>query len=164
MTVLTTKRLKLRAAQDDDLAPLFAIYSNPVAMKFWDSKPHETPEDTKPLVNRLRTPKALPYLVWDLDGTAIGTGGVHRDAEIGFVLHPDYWGMGFAREALSSIIDHIWETSDLLQIVAEADPRNLASVGLMTRLGFQVTGYASKNFYFAGKWSDSVYLRLPKPS
>ena len=28
--------------------------------------------------------------------------GLWRFPEIGFILHPDYWGRGFAREALAS--------------------------------------------------------------
>ena len=160
--MITTKRLTLRAAQDSDLAPLFDIYSNADAMRYWDSAPHETQHETQQLVDRLKSPNAPPYLVWDLDGTAIGTGGIHGGGELGFIMHPNHWGKGLAKEALEALIDHVWQSTDWPQINAEADPRNLASVGLMTRLGFQVSGYGSRNFRFKDKWLDSVYLRLDR--
>ncbi len=163
MTPLRTERLTLRAAQDSDLAPLFRLYNNETAMRYWGSPLHRNTDDTANFIEGLKEPGDPPYLVWDLDGTAIGCGGIRKGYELGFLLHPDHWGKGLAREACGAIIEHVWKTTDLPQIIADADPRNRASVTLLSRLGFVVTGFAARNFHFDGEWSDSVYFRIGRP-
>lgn len=162
MTELRSERLVLRAARSEDLGPIHAIYANAEAMRYWDSPAHRTLEDTRGLHERLMRPGPRRYFVWDCDGQVIGTGGFHAEAELGFILHPDHWRKGFAREACSTLIAHIWGTTDVSKIVAEADPRNLASVGLLTRLGFRVTGFVRDAIFHNGEWTDSVYFALPR--
>lgn len=132
-------------------------------MRFWDRPPHVSPEDTAPLLARLSAPGDRLYFVWEAAGEVIGTGGLHAGDELGFILHPDHWGKGFAKEALSALVAHVWATTAFDRITAEADPRNLASVGLLTRLGFRVSGYRRRTIRVAGEWSDSIWLELPKP-
>ena len=163
MTRLTTERLVLRAAQDGDLEPLFAVYSNPLAMKYWSNAPHESPEDTRPSFEKLSLPGERMYFVIEYEGSVIGTAGIHEGDEIGFILHPDNWRKGLMREAVQRIIAHAWATTDFDQITADADPENAASVGFLTALGFKETGRAKNTFCVDGHWSDSVYFALPRP-
>ncbi len=164
MTKLTTKRLTLRAAQDSDLAQLFRIFSNDQAMRYWSNLPHKTPEDTKPSLEKLKAPGPRTYFVFDYQGQVIGLGGIHSGTEIGFILHPDHWRQGFATEALQVIMNHVWETTDWPHITADADPRNLASVGILNSLGFRVSGFAKDTFCVGREWSDSVFLSCPRPT
>ena len=163
MTRLTIERLVLRAAQDGDLEPLFAVYSNPLAMKYWSNAPHESPEDTRPSFEKLSLPGERMYFVIEYEGSVIGTAGIHEGDEIGFILHPDHWRKGLMREAVQRIIAHAWATTDFDQITADADPENAASVGFLTALGFKETGRAKNTFCVDGHWSDSVYFALPRP-
>jgi ribosomal-protein-alanine N-acetyltransferase len=156
--------LILRAAQDDDLAQLFCIFSDASAMQYWSTLPHETLDDTRPLHTALMQPGPRRYFVIEFQGRVAGTGGVHNGTDFGFILRPDLWGIGIAREAMTAIIQHIWDTTDLPHLTADAGPHNLASVGLLTRLGFHVTGHAKDTFCLGGVWSDSVYLTLPRPN
>ncbi|KMW56663.1 acetyltransferase, GNAT family [Candidatus Rhodobacter oscarellae] len=164
MTRLTTKRLVLRAAREEDLAPLFAIFSDPRAMRYWSSPPHKNAEETRPIVENLKADGPRSYFVFDHNETVIGLGGVHSGSEIGYLLHPDFWGKGLASEALGAIISHFWATTDVPQITADVDPRNTGSVMLLTRLGFQVSGFARDTFCISGEWSDSVYFSLQRPA
>lgn len=132
-------------------------------MRYWDSPPHRTPEDTRAIHGKLSQPGERRYFVWDRDGAIIGAGGIHANRELGFILHPDHWGNGFAREATEAVIGDIWASTGWPRITAKADPRNLASVGLLTRLGFRVTGFARDDVCVAGDWSDSVFMALPRP-
>lgn len=163
MTRIVTERLVLRAAQDEDLAPLFAIFSDPRAMRYWSSEPDKTLEDTRQRTKHLLAPGPRLYFVMEHQGVVIGTGGIHEGDEIGFILHPDHWRKGYMQEAVTAIIAHVWANTDLTQITADADPDNAASVGFLKNLGFQVTGHAKNTFCIAGIWSDSVYFTLPRP-
>ena len=132
-------------------------------MRYWSNLPHETVEDTRPTFEKLSAPGPRRYFVFDFEGALVGMGGIHTGTEIGFLMHPDYWGQGFASEAVRGVVDHVWATTDWPAITADADPRNLRSVRLLTHLGFQVSGFARNTFCVGGEWSDSVYFALPRP-
>ena len=163
---LITKRLTLRAAQESDLGDLFAIFSDPRAMQYWSTAPHDSPARTQENLDRMIASAArqLVYFVIDMDGKAIGTAGMHKDDEVGFLLHPDYWRRGIVTEAMTAIIPHIFATTDVAQVTADADPLNLASVACLKSLGFQQTSTAKNTFFINGVWSDSVYFALPRPA
>lgn len=77
-------------------------------------------------------------------------------------MHPDHWGVGLAREALTTLIAHLFATHNTDHLTAEVDPRNAASLGLLTRMGFVETHRAEKTLQWRDEWCDSVYLRLDK--
>ena len=106
----------------------------------------------------------LTYFVIEMDGRVIGTAGMHKTDEVGFLLHPDYWRQGIVSEAMNAIIPYLFEVTDHAQLTADADPRNDASVGILKSLGFQETHRAEKTFCVNGEWSDSVYFALQRPS
>lgn len=163
--MLKTERLILRAAVQNDLMDLYAIFSDRRAMQFWSTPPHKSPERTQKNLDRLMASakERLTYFVIEKDGRAIGTAGMHKDDEIGFLLHPDYWRQGIVTEAMNAIIPHLFETTSVARLTADADPRNTASVGMLKSLGFQETGRAKNTFCIEGVWSDSVYFALPRP-
>ncbi|MEE9429245.1 MAG: GNAT family N-acetyltransferase [Paracoccaceae bacterium] len=163
MTLLKTDRLTLRAAQDDDLGPLFRMFSDPKAMRYWSNLPHKTEAETLPSLEKLKKPGPRTYFVLDHRDTVIGIGGIHTGTEIGFMLHPDHWRQGFAAEAVRAIVDHTWATTDFPKITADVDPLNLSSLRLLTKLGFQVSGFAKDTFCVGKNWSDSVFFALPRP-
>jgi len=164
MTRLVTDRLILRAAQDTDLGPLFAIYGDADAMKYWSSLPHKTIAETAKRLKHLKAPGPRLYFVVEYQSIAIGTAGIHEDDEIGFILHPAHWRRGLMQEAVAAIIAHTWATTGLTQITADADPDNAASVGFLTALGFQVTGSTKNTYRIDGHWSDSVCFALVRPA
>ena len=98
------------------------------------------------------------------EGRAIGKAGCWRLREIGFILHPDHWGKGLAYEALSAAIPHNFETLPIDRLEADVDPRNSASLGLLSRLGFREVGRATRTILVGEEWCDSVYLELPRPA
>jgi len=65
--------------------------------------------------------------------------------EIGWHLHPDAQGNGFATEAAQAIIDDP-ATKELDFVVAIIEPRNAASIRVCERLGFDLEG-SSREFY-----------------
>jgi len=163
---LITKRLILRAANQDDLMDLYAIFSDSRAMRYWSTPPHQSPDRTQENLDRL-IPSGhdlLTYFVIEMDGRVIGTAGMHKTDEVGFLLHPDYWRQGIVSEAMNAIIPYLFDVTDHAQLTADADPRNAASVGILKSLGFQETHRAENTFCINGEWSDSVYFALQRPS
>jgi ribosomal-protein-alanine N-acetyltransferase len=67
-------------------------------------------------------------------------------------------------EALRAVVPHLFATTGVPQLTADVDPRSAASLRLLERLGFQVTGRAAVAFFVYGEWADSVHLALPRPA
>lgn len=164
--MLRTKRLILRAANQSDLADMFAIYSAPAAMKYWSTPPHQNHAETQGNLDRMvaSAAKQLVYFAIEMDGHMIGYAGMHHGDEVGFILHPDYWRRGIIKEAMGAIIPNLFENTDVPQLTADADPLNTASVNCLKSLGFVETGTAENTYCINGVWSDSIYFALPRPA
>lgn len=82
-------------------------------------------------------------------------------AEIGWTLHPDFFGRGYALEAATAILDLAFGTLGLHRVRAELDPRNDASIALCRRLGMREEALFVKDLMFRGDWADTgVYAIL----
>lgn len=162
MATIQTSRLLLRPARGNDLDALHAILSDPGATAFWSTPPHETLEQTRQWLESMIAipPQQGEDFIIEHEGQVIGKAGFYRFPEIGFILHPATWGQGFAKEALTCVIERGFRKHRLGTIVADVDPRNSASLGLLEKLGFRRTGYREKSWCIAGEWCDSVDLAL----
>lgn len=166
MTVLRTPRLTLRRAVPGDLAAMHAVLSDERAMTYWSTGPHADLAATRAwLDDMIATPHELgDDFVIDLDGVAIGKMGAYRLPEFGFILAPDLWGRGYASEALDAFLAHVFARADVDHLVADVDPRNAASLRLLTRHGFAETHRAKATWTTHIGVCDSVYLRLDEPA
>lgn len=163
--MLKTKRLILREPRADDLEDTFAIFSDPRAMRFWSTAPHDDPSITQALIDRriAHWAQAQTNFQIEFEGRLIGNAGNFHKTEVGFMLAPDHWRKGLMTEAMNAIIPYLWDITDHAELTADADPLNAASVGLLESLGFVETHRAERTFFINGVWSDSVYLALPRP-
>jgi RimJ/RimL family protein N-acetyltransferase len=164
MTKLVTERLVLRRARESDLADLHDAMRRPEAMRYWSTPEHETLEETRVWLQRMLHP-AHPAddFVITLDGRVIGKAGSWKLPEVGYLIHPDHWGQGYAAEAMRAVIAHLFATHDMDRLVAEVDPRNAASLKLLAKLGFVETHREARTLQWRDEWCDSVYLALPRP-
>lgn len=82
-------------------------------------------------------------------------------AEIGWTLHPDFFGQGYASEAATAMLDLAFHELGLHRVLAELDPRNDASIALCRRLGMREEAHFVKDLMFKGEWADTgVYAIL----
>lgn len=162
MTIIRTPRLLLRPAAPHDLPAIHAILSDAAAMAYWSSLPHETIEQTEAwLADMIAiTPDLGEDFVIEHRGRVIGKAGLYRFPDIGYILHRDAWGQGFAQEALRPVLDRAFGVHGLPAVVADVDPRNAPSLRLLERLGFRETGRRAKSWFIGGVWADSVDLKL----
>lgn len=165
-TTLRTERLVLRRPRPEDAPAMHAILGDPTVMRYWSTLPHATLAETEAwiagFIAAITAGKSDDFLV-ERDGQVIGKAGLWSGNEIGFLLAPAAWGKGYAREAVSAVVDRGFTVSGHDEIRAEADPRNEACLRLLARLGFRETGRALRTWCIGGEWSDSVYLSLARP-
>lgn len=65
--------------------------------------------------------------------------GKHHDSdnmEISYQLHPDFWGQGYATEAVFLVLDYSFMNLELPFLLAETQTKNIRSIKLLNQFGF----------------------------
>lgn len=84
-----------------------------------------------------------------------------KQGEIGWSLHPDSVGNGYATEAALALLRYGFEHFGFHRIFARIDTENLASVNIAERLGMRREAHLLENDAFNGRWgSEFVYAML----
>lgn len=168
---LTTQRLTLRPLRHEDVQPLFAIWSDVDAMRYF-SFPAMTHLDqaTDRLARALKRSAEGEDFICAVESST--TGEVFGDCalfhpdeqsrrvEIGFCLNPKHWGSGYMTEAASALIEHAFGALNMRRIEADIDPRNVASARLLERLGFVREGLLRERWLVGEEVSDSLLYGL----
>jgi RimJ/RimL family protein N-acetyltransferase len=167
---LTTDRLTLRPFNQGDLDDVFEFYSNDQVCQYlledpWQDQDREEKFQEKLNNHSLDKESALNLAVL-LDNTVIGDISVwYTDmkdtVELGYVFHPSYSGLGYAREAVRAVIIELFSTFQVHRIQANLDARNTASANLCQKLGMRREAHFLQDFWNKGEWTDSyVYGML----
>lgn len=142
---------------------MHAVLSDPRATVWWSTPPHETLDQTRDwLDGMIANGPDHPDFVVEMDGRVIGKAGFFALPDVGYILHPEVWGQGLASEAVGAAIDHVFATRDLDTLTADVDPENAASIRLLERLGFALTGSGEKTWNVGGVWKDSLFYGLSR--
>ena len=62
------------------------------------------------------------------------------DTEISYQLLPEWWGRGYATEAVQAILTHALTVLGLPRVIAETQIANIASCRLLKRMGMRLQG------------------------
>ncbi len=168
---LHTARLRLRPFTDADADALYALHSNAVVLRYWDSPPWTDRERADRFLATCRqiadegtgARVAIDRLT---DGAFLGWCGVtqwnpdYRSASLGYCLGEAAWGQGFATEAAGALVQWAFDTFDLNRLQAEADTRNVASGRVLEKLGFVLEGTMREDCIVNGDVSDSWVFGL----
>ncbi len=80
----------------------------------------------------------------------------HRSGEIGWVLNPDFSGMGYATEAASALLGLGFGELGLHRVEARIHADNGPSIRVAARLGMRQEAHLVRNEWFKGAWTDEV--------
>lgn len=145
--VLQGPRVRLRQWQDSDCAEFAQLNADPVAMEFFPAALTRAESDA--MVARLRS--AIDTRGWgfwclEIDGHCAGFTGLNTptfeaafmpNVEIGWRMHPRYWGQGYATEAARLAVDFAFTDLRLQEIVSFTAVANVRSRAVMERLGMR---------------------------
>lgn len=154
---LETERLLIRAWRHDEAERLLDLLGRlevvrwlgdgaPVLMKDLD--------EAHARIDRYAERDAPPLGMWAVqrrsDGVVVGTvllltlpRAEHGEVEIGWHLHPDSWGQGYATEAAEAVLAHGF-AAGLPEIIAVSHTDNHPSQAVMRRLGMTDRGIVEK--------------------
>ncbi len=83
-----------------------------------------------------------------------------KKAKVGFWLGKQYRGQGFAKEAVTAILDYAFITLKLNKITADVLVDNVASNAMLKSIGFRKVGLLKKEKIIKGKSLDCFYWEL----
>ena len=146
---LETENLILRPFKDDDVDDYFGVLDSPEVRRWL-----HIPES----LDRSDAWQQMAWFVgqWELRGTGhwaleekksgqfVGRAGLHRPerhdwpgVEVGWLLHPDYWGRGYATEAGAVAVRYGFEELQVDKLFSCILPENHRSQAVAKRLGFE---------------------------
>lgn len=172
MTVLPlhTERLSLRPMRIDDLAAFVAYRNDPEVARYQDWPLPFITHDAERLLEAQSGLADITPGTWvqialvDDVGTVVGdlAVGLSADghvADVGYSLARDHWGVGYATEALSAMVDALFGRG-VHRVVATLDPANVNSMRVLERTGFLREGVARRAVHVRGVWSDDLRFSL----
>ncbi|TCO62737.1 GNAT family N-acetyltransferase [Actinocrispum wychmicini] len=168
---IRTERLLLRPFTEDDLEPLYAIQGREDVHEYLYTSPRTRDEVRERLAERVTYTKLaaegdILLLAVMLGDTLIGdvhlrwVNEEHKQGEVGYVLHPDHRGKGYAAEATRPLIVVGFETLGLHRIAAHMDGRNTASARVVEKLGMRHEAHLVENEFVKGEWTDEVVYAM----
>ena len=173
---LRTERLLLRPFRSDDLDALHAIHSNEGNARWLYHEPRTLAETRELLALKVAGAALRAEGEWLSAAAVLREGGqvvadvsllwqseVHRQGEIGIVVHPDRHGKGYAAEAARPLLAFAFETLGLHRVVGRLEPRNVGSARVLEKLGMRREAHLVENEWVKGEWqSEAVYAILAR--
>lgn len=167
---LKTERLHIRPIDINDKEALFSYRSDPKTNQYLNLIPQSV-DDIAEFIDKSASEINVPETWFQLaiieqdSSQLIGDIGIHflenKQVEIGYTLDKHFRGKGYATEALSSVIDYLFNALDKHRITASIDPTNLKSIQLVERLGFRKEAHFVESLFFHGRWvDDAIYALL----
>jgi RimJ/RimL family protein N-acetyltransferase len=173
---LQTERLLLRPFAATDLDALLAIHSRDDITRYLHWDPRTAAEVREVLDRKVHSTAivadgdnlSLAAVLWET-GELIGdcslqwVSAEHRQAEIGFVFHPDHHGHGYATEAAQALLALAFDELRVHRVVGRLEARNSASARVLQRLGMRKEAHLIENEHVKGEWqSETVYALLDR--
>lgn len=171
---IETARLVLRDVRADDLDAMHAFRSDPRYLEFYDAS-EGTREGSQRLVDlflgyQRETPRHRFQLAITLppSDVLVGDVGIRRladsetEAELGYELHPDLWGHGYATEAASAMLDFAFGELRLARVSSWCVAENERSARVLLRLGFTEEERRAGAEFMQGRWWDARCFGLSR--
>jgi [ribosomal protein S5]-alanine N-acetyltransferase len=146
---LETPRLLLRPFTPDDAVLVHAVYSDPEVMRYVATGPMKDLAITERLledygVHQLRHGYSFWAVIERSSGTLIGDAGLYLtpvgEVELGYTLGAAWWGRGYATEAAGRWLSVAFDELGLDEVIALAEPANVASLRVLDKLGMRRDG------------------------
>ncbi len=173
---IRTERLVLRPFRMTDAADVFAYASDDEVSRYMTWETHRSIEDSlgylRFTLDAYRSGNHYDYAIELAEtGHVIGAGGafrgIERDgrfAEIGYVLHRDYWGRGLMPEAMGAFVRFLFEAKDVHRVEAYHFEPNRKSGRVMQKIGMSYEGTCKDKYFVKGAYRTVCLYAVINPA
>ena len=171
---LETERLVLRRFVESDFDAVFAMRSNADVARYlyWEPESEEAARKalTKKLTNvSLREEgDVLALAAVERSGGQVVADMIlhwvsreHATGEIGYIVHPEHAGKGYATEAAAPLLAVAFDKLGLHRVIGRTEARNIGSARVLEKLGMRREAHLVENEFVKGEWqSELIYAIL----
>lgn len=151
MTPLLTERLTIRPFTLEDAPFILRLLNEPSFIEHIADKGVRTADQATEYLTQgpLASYQTHGHGLWKVQhrgtGQAMGMCGLIKrdtlpDVDLGYAFLPEYWGLGYAREAARACLAFGRDTLGLRAMLAVVSPGNAPSIRLLVALAFRPTG------------------------
>lgn len=169
--LIETSRLTMRKLDISDAPLLYNFRTDPAVMRYLDRPLAKNVEEVEALIRLIEEGiENSSSITWGIvhksDKRFIGTIGfwkidaMNYRAEIGYLLDSAYHQQGLMTEAIQFVLDFGFKQINLHSVEASINPSNIASAKLLEKVGFRKEAHFKENYYYDGKFLDSVIYSL----
>ena len=169
--VVTGRQIYLRPLVPDDGTPEYLSWlKDPETTKYLELNYQKSTiaELREDIAFYNRQPDVRFYAICMKDGTHIGNIKIeninekHGFGELGFLIGREYWGNGYATEAVKLMCQHLFDSFWLRRIVAGYYDDNEGSRRIFEKNGFEVEGILKEHRWSpsSDKWVDEYRVAL----
>ncbi|WEG18830.1 GNAT family protein [Alkalihalophilus pseudofirmus] len=167
--MLRSKRIHLRKVTEGDVE-LYHSWRNDVEVMKTTSPYIDsyTLEETRNFVQHILigSVDSKSYMIVDISsGETLGIISLvqldmkNRNAEcIIDIGNKEYWGKGYAKEALTVLLDYAFYEVNLHRISLKVYSMNEKAIHLYKKLGFKEEGVSREVLFREGKWHDLIHM------
>lgn len=147
--MIHTKRLKIRAFNQDDLQAMLLIYNDKNTMRYIPNANHSWNKyelEKKYLHHSAHYPYGYGLFVIEekQSGQVIGEAGLFNsfdnvnNLELGYIIDRQFWRQGFGFEVCTALVNHAFTKLQCTQVRARMYDTNLASIYLAQKCKMQL--------------------------
>ena len=170
---IETERLLLRRYKDTDIDAIYDIITDSRLSKYIKFPNLTKEEELECIKTWIKEADESKYERWVIerksDGIVVGNVDVntvvkkHNYCNVGYTVRYDYWGNGYAAEALKVISDYLLNVRGYYLVECSCNELNKQSSKVMLKAGFKKDGYiANRRLNIDGTYSGVEYYSKTK--
>jgi RimJ/RimL family protein N-acetyltransferase len=169
--MLMGKKVSVRHVLEEDLPELLSQINDLEGRGDYSSKLMRAPMQFQKSFeeNGLSSEKFEMLAIVDGQSRLVGnlvhlpTRAYTRTRELGYrIFSPNLWGQGYATEAVTLLVDYLFENRTLNRLEICMDPRNRASERIAQKCGFRHEGTMRGQVFYAGSYADAHLYGLTR--
>lgn len=166
--LITTDRLILREFEENDWRDILAYHSDPRYLRYYHRDDDPAEEDARAFVAmflgwRREEPRyrfQLAITTREEPGRVIGNCGIRRKdpesrlADCGVELAPEFWGKGYATEAVREMLRLAFDDLGIHKVWTSSIAENSGAAHVVEKLGMRLEGRLRGHEEIRGRWHD----------
>ena len=161
------KRVVLRPVEEDDHPLILRWQNHPEVWWYMDYPRPFSLQDIRDDLEQARR-DGFPLLI-TVEGRPVGRIGLNqfhpRDRICSlyvFIGEPEFWGRGYARDALMTLLSHAFDRFDLHQVQLWTLAANDRVIRVYERCGFEAEATLRERSWKDGRFFDHVVMRVTR--
>ena len=170
---IETERLILRRYKESDIDAVYEIITDKRLSKYIKYPNLTKDEELECIRKWISEVDDSIYEKWVIEertsGDVVGNISVntisqkHNYCNVGYAIRYNYWGNGYATEALKAVTNHLLNNRGYYLVECSCNELNLQSVRVVEKVGFKKDGYiANRRLNKDGTYSGVVFYSKSK--